>query len=61
VAAFYIALWGLAGLLGASAVAALVWSIRRGEFDQMREAALSIFDEEEPVGQVTDRFPSPRP
>jgi nitrogen fixation-related uncharacterized protein len=57
VAAFYIALWGLAGLLGATAIAALVWSIRRGEFDQLREASLSIFDEEEPVGEVTDRFP----
>ncbi len=56
-AAFYIALWGLAGLLGATAIAALVWSIRRGEFDQLREASLSIFDEEEPVGEVTDRFP----
>jgi nitrogen fixation-related uncharacterized protein len=61
VAAFYVALWGLAGLLGASAIAALVWSIRQGEFDHMREAALSIFDEEEPVGQVTDRFLNPRP
>ncbi|MFZ5926227.1 MAG: cbb3-type cytochrome oxidase assembly protein [Acidobacteriota bacterium] len=59
-AAFYLALWGLAGLLGASAIAALVWAIRRGEFDQLREASLSIFDDDEPVGKVTDRFPEKR-
>ncbi len=56
-AAFYLALWGLAALLGATAIAALVWAVRRGEFDRLREASLSIFDDEEPVGQVTDRFP----
>lgn len=57
-AAFYAALWGLAAVLGATAIAALVWAIRRGEFDNLREASLSIFDEEEPPGAVTDRFPS---
>jgi nitrogen fixation-related uncharacterized protein len=57
VAAFYIALWGLAALLGATAIGALVWAIRRGEFEQLREASMSIFDDEEPVGEVTDRFP----
>lgn len=58
--AFYVALWGLAALLGATAIAALVWAIRRGEFDRLREASLSIFDDEEPVGEVTDRFPGQR-
>lgn len=56
-APFYFVLWGLAAVFGATAIAALVWSIRRGEFDNLREAALSIFDEEEPPGAVTDRFP----
>ena len=59
--AFYLALWGLAALLGATAVGALVWAIRRGEFDNLREAARSIFDEEEPAGRVTDRFPGSTP
>ncbi len=59
--AFYFALWGLAALLGASAIGALVWAIRRGEFDNLRDAALSIFDEEEPAGRVTDHFPDARP
>ena len=57
VAPFYIALWGLAAVLGATAVGGLVWSIRRGEFDNLREGAASIFDDEEPIGTVTDRFP----
>jgi cbb3-type cytochrome oxidase maturation protein len=60
-AAFYLALWGLAAVLGATAIAALVWSIRRGEFDNLREAALSIFDEDEPPGAITDRFPASHP
>ncbi len=59
--AFYFALWGLAALLGASAIGALVWAIRRGEFDNLREVALRIFDEEEPAGRVTDHFPDARP
>lgn len=55
--AFYLALWGLAAILGATAIGGLVWAIRRGEFDDLRAGAASIFDEEEPIGQVTDRFP----
>lgn len=60
-AAFYLALWGLAAVLAATAIAALVWAIRRGEFDNLRDAALSIFDDDEPPGAVTDRFPGRRP
>lgn len=56
-AAFYVALWGLAAALGATAIGGLVWAIRRGEFHNLREGAASIFDEEEPIGQPTDRFP----
>ncbi|GIU75417.1 MAG: hypothetical protein KatS3mg004_2504 [Bryobacteraceae bacterium] len=55
--AFYFALWGLAAVLGATAIGGLVWAIRRGELDDLRAGAASIFDEEEPIGQVTDRFP----
>ncbi|MCX7605184.1 MAG: cbb3-type cytochrome oxidase assembly protein CcoS, partial [Bryobacteraceae bacterium] len=57
VTAFYVALWGLAAALGATAIGGLVWAIRRGEFDNLREGAASIFDDEEPIGQATDRFP----
>lgn len=55
--AFYVVLWGLAAALGATAIGGLVWAARRGEFDNLRDAAASIFDDEEPIGQATDRFP----
>ncbi|MCL5096883.1 MAG: cbb3-type cytochrome oxidase assembly protein CcoS [Candidatus Omnitrophica bacterium] len=44
-------------LLPGTALLALRWAVRRGEFHNLQKAALSIFDEEEPVGLVTDHFP----
>lgn len=41
----------------ASAVFALVWSRRNKQFDEMEKGARSIFDEDEPEGEVTDTFP----
>ncbi len=38
----------------------LAWAIRRGEFQNPREAAKMIFDEEEPIGRITDHFPGER-
>ena len=37
---------------------ALRWAARHGEFDHLDKIALSIFDEEEPLGRMTDRFPT---
>lgn len=39
------------------ALLALRWAIRHGEFSHLDKTALSIFDDEEPVGLMTDRFP----
>jgi cbb3-type cytochrome oxidase maturation protein len=39
------------------ALLAFRWALRHGEFDNLQKTALSIFDEEEPVGRVTDHFP----
>jgi len=39
------------------ALLALHWAIRHGEFSHLDKTALSIFDDEEPVGLLTDRFP----
>lgn len=59
---FTIALiWGSWVLFGASAVWALVWAIDRGEFRDPEEASRSIFDDEEPIGVVTDSFPGETP
>jgi len=47
-----------ATILGLSAVVALTWAIRSGQMDDFAAGATSIFDEEEPLGEVTDRFPT---
>lgn len=39
------------------ALLALRWALHHGEFSHLQKTALSIFDDEEPVGQVTDHFP----
>lgn len=46
--------------LCASALVALRWATRDGQFNQLQAGANSIFDDEEPVGRVTDAFPPPR-
>lgn len=48
-------------VLPATALMALRWAIRHGEFRNLPKTALSIFDEEEPVGQLSDHFPAPHP
>jgi cbb3-type cytochrome oxidase maturation protein len=48
-------------LLPATALLALRWAVRRGEFRDPQQAALSIFDEEEPLGRMTDHFPGETP
>jgi nitrogen fixation-related uncharacterized protein len=45
-------------VLPATALLALRWTARHGGFDDLQKTALSIFDEEEPVGRMTDRFPA---
>lgn len=53
----YIATLGLAFLFGAMAIWGLAWAIRTRQFSDFRQGAASIFDEEEPIGEMTDRFP----
>jgi cbb3-type cytochrome oxidase maturation protein len=55
----YIAEFGVALLFGAAAVWALAWAIRSGQFSDFAGSAASIFDEEEPVGRVTDSALAP--
>ena len=43
-----------------SAVAALYWAASHGEFADLEEKSRVIFDEDEPIGEVTDRFPEPQ-
>ncbi len=54
----YIIIFGTIGLLGASVLAVFVWAIRSGQFENFQQGATSIFDPDEPIGEITDRFPS---
>lgn len=53
----YLLIWGSWLVFGVSAVWALVWAIGRGELRDPERAARSIFDEDEPIGRMTDHFP----
>jgi len=53
----YIVIWGFAGLCGLTAVYGLVWAIRNGQMRHFGAGAVSIFDDDEPVGEMTDGFP----
>lgn len=44
-------------LLTGSALLALRWAVRSGQFRHLSRTALQVFDESEPVGQMTDAFP----
>lgn len=45
----------------ASAIYALNWAIKTGQFHNVEKGATVIFDEEEPIGRPTDSFPAKRP
>jgi nitrogen fixation-related uncharacterized protein len=44
-------------VLPCTALLALRWAVRHHEFTDLPRTALSIFDEDEPVGRQTDFFP----
>jgi cbb3-type cytochrome oxidase maturation protein len=44
-------------ILSGSALLAICWAAKSGQFSNITEGAASIFDQDEPVGVPTDRFP----
>jgi len=54
---FYTLAFLIAAALTGTAVYALYWSSRHGQLRDFDRGAVSIFDEQEPVGVMTDRFP----
>lgn len=48
----------IAAAVMASAVYALYWAVKSGQFREIEKGATSIFDDEEPIGTRTDSFPS---
>lgn len=55
-----IAILGIGGLLAFSAIWALGWAVSTGQMQQCAHGATSIFDDEEPIGLMTDGFPTSR-
>lgn len=49
-----------ASLFFLAAAAALYWAHRHGQLDNLEKGSRSIFDEDEPIGEVTDEFPAKR-
>lgn len=45
-------------VLGGTAIGAFWWAVKDGQLHNLREAPLTIFDDDEPVGEPTDRFPT---
>jgi|NGEPerStandDraft_6_1074524.scaffolds.fasta_scaffold207933_2 cbb3-type cytochrome oxidase maturation protein len=54
---FYTLAFLIAAAITGTAVYALYWSSKHGQLRDFERGAVSIFDDEEPVGQMTDRFP----
>lgn len=53
----YIIAFVIALLITASAVAALRWAVKSGQFRDFEKGAETIFDEDEPMGRPADHFP----
>ncbi len=54
----YILIFGSVAVFGLTAVAGLVWAARTGQLQNFAAGATSIFDEDEPIGVMTDEFPN---
>ena len=54
---YYVFVFSVVLLFSGSVVWALWWALRGGQFSRFAEGATSIFDEDEPVGRITDAFP----
>jgi nitrogen fixation-related uncharacterized protein len=57
----YLFIWGSWIIFGATTVWALAWAINSGQFSKIQKGARSIFDDEEPVDEMTDFFPDVEP
>lgn len=56
--ATFLAIWIFAFALGGTAIGALIWAVKSGQFNKLSEGSRIIFDDDEPEGVVNDRFPS---
>jgi nitrogen fixation-related uncharacterized protein len=49
--------FGFACLFFLAAALALYWAHKHGQLTNLEKGSTSIFDEDEPLGEVTDAFP----
>lgn len=54
---YYITVFGMLALFSGTVIWALWWAVRGGQLSRFQHGATSIFDDDEPLGQVTDAFP----
>ena len=54
---YYLLVFGMVSLFAGSVIWALWWALRGGQMSNFQRGAASIFDDGEPIGQVTDSFP----
>lgn len=57
----FILVFGVIIAFSVSTIYALWWALRGGQMSDFSKGATSIFDDEEPLGQVTDTFPDKKP
>ena len=57
----YIIAFVIALLITGSAVVALRWAVKSGQFRNFEKGAETIFDEDEPMGRPADSFPGKTP
>ncbi len=57
----YLLIWGTWVIFGISVIWALSWAVSRGHMTNVEQSGQSIFDDEEPIGEMTDYFPGEGP
>ena len=57
----YILIFGTIALLSITVVVVFAWAISSGQFADFQHGATSIFDDDEPLDEMTDWFPDQRP
>lgn len=51
---YYVLVFTILGLISLSVVLAWYWAVKTDQFSNFKKGATSIFDEDEPVGHLTD-------
>jgi nitrogen fixation-related uncharacterized protein len=53
----YVLIFGSVLAFGLTAVYGLAWAVKTGQMRDFAAGGRSIFDEDEPIGSMTDAFP----